>query len=199
MEKKYTALITKTFADGQALADIIKGKTYMADFENEYFVGEFGDAIYLPKDKFDEHFKLIKQKSYQNNAKKAYQKRATQNGKRKVLVLTLFADKDIDIIQHLEGIKQSDVEKKETKGGRGGKNEYIRRLIREDIYGFSLQHLLEYINNSKPIFINDTSTGKEFDGYDYEIPQEYLESTVKEFYVNDEGFICVDIARNKGV
>ena len=49
METRYKALITKTFTDGQALADIVQGRTYIADKENEYFIGEFGDAIYLPK------------------------------------------------------------------------------------------------------------------------------------------------------
>lgn len=133
MTKKYQALLTKTFASGQALADMVKGRTYQASKDEEYFIGEFGDAIYLPKDKFDEHFREVKQRSYQSKAKKNYQKRAVQQGKNKMLVITLFGDKDRDIIEHLDTLTETDEDKRASKGGRGGKTEYIRRLIREDM------------------------------------------------------------------
>ena len=133
METRYKALLTKTFADGQALADMVQGRTYLADRENEYFIGEFGDAIYLPKEKFDEHFKIVKQKSYQRKAKRDYIKQSTHDGRNKTFLVTLFGDKDRDIIEHLESMKETDEEKKASKGGRGGRTEYIRRLIREDI------------------------------------------------------------------
>ena len=133
MEKKYKAIVTKSFYEGQTLADIVQGRTYLADKEAEYFIGEFGEAIYLSKDNFDEHFKPIKQKSYQAKAKRNYQKRAAEQGKQKILFITLYADKDADIIEKLEQMKETEAEKKESKGSRGGKTEYIRRLIREDI------------------------------------------------------------------
>ena len=50
-----------------------------------------------------------------------------------MLVLTLFAEKDKDIIEHLDKLTATDVDKRASKGGRGGKTDYIRRLIREDI------------------------------------------------------------------
>ena len=133
MEKQYIATQTKSFTDGQVLADMVKGRTYTANKEEEYFIGEFGDTIYVPKEKFDEHFRIVKQKSYQRKAKKDYQKRAVQNGKNKMLVMTLFGDKDRDIIEHLDKLTETDEQKRASKGGRGGKTEYIRNLIREDI------------------------------------------------------------------
>ena len=133
MEKQYIATQTKSFTAGQKLADIIKGRKYTADRENEWFIDEFEEKRYLPQAEFDEFFIPIKQKSYQNKAKKSYQKRAVQQGKNKMLVITLFGDKDRDIIEHLDGLKETDEQKRASKGGRGGKTEYIRRLIREDI------------------------------------------------------------------
>lgn len=133
MAQKYQALITKTFNEYQALADIVKGRIYTADKDEEYFIGEFGDTIYLPKEQFDEYFRVVKQKSYESKAKTRYKKRATQNGKSKMVTLTFFVEKDKDIIDHLESFTATDEQKRQNKGGRGGKTDYIRRLIREDM------------------------------------------------------------------
>ena len=133
MQKKYQALDTKIFNEGQILADMVKGRTYLADKEEEYFIGEFGDTIYINQNEFDLYFREVKQKSYQSKAKTNYKKRATKNGKNKMLCLTLFAEKDKDIIEHLDSITETIDDKRASKGGRGGKTDYIRRLIREDI------------------------------------------------------------------
>ena len=129
MEKKYEALLTKSFTAGQALADIIKGRKYLADKENEYFIDEFEEKRYLPQSEFDEYFRLVKQKSYQARAKNNYAK----SGKIFSMLFTFNAEKDRDIIQRLEAMKETEEHKRATKGGRGGRTEYIRRLIREDI------------------------------------------------------------------
>lgn len=129
MEKKYEALQTKSFTDGQALADIIKGHKYLADKDQEYFIGEFGEKVYIRQDEFDTYLRPIKIKAYQLKAKNNYAK----SGKNTIVYLTLFPDKDQDIIDRLEEVKETAESKFLSKGGRGGKNEYIRQLIREDI------------------------------------------------------------------
>ena len=125
MEKKYQALQTKSFTEGQALADIIKGHCYQADKEGEFFISEFGETVYLPSELFDLYFHEVKIKSYQRRAKNKYQKAKTVP-----FYLTFFPSKDQDIIDKLEEEKENALEK---TGKRGGKGEYIRRLIREDI------------------------------------------------------------------
>lgn len=129
MEKKYEALLTKSFTDGQALADIIKGRKYTADRENEWFIDEFEEKRYLPQAEFDEHFRAVKQKSYQLKAKNRYK----TSGKTVAFYMTLHKTKDQDIIDRLEEMKETAESKHATKGGRNGKSDYIRRLIREDI------------------------------------------------------------------
>ena len=47
--------------------------------------------------------------------------------------MVLFPSKDQDIIDRLEEMKETAEQKREIKGGRNGKSDYIRRLIREDI------------------------------------------------------------------
>ncbi len=125
MQKKYQALVTKSFTDGQALADIIKGQCYQADKDQEYFVSELNETIYLPKEQFDEHFRLVKIKSYQRKAKNKYVRSKTV-----AFYMTLFPNGDQDIIDRLEQVKETALTK---DGNRGGKAEYVRRLIREDI------------------------------------------------------------------
>lgn len=128
MQEKYEALITKSFTDGQAIADIIKGNFYDADKEQEYFINEYQETIYLPIEKFDEYFRKVKIKSYQQKAKKKYRKENS------VAFYMVFNPKtDQDIIDKLESVKDTLENKIATKGSRAGKSEYIRRLIREDI------------------------------------------------------------------
>ena len=129
MEQQYIATQTKSFTDGQALADIIKGRKYTADRENEWFIDEFEEKRYLPQADFDEYFRPIKIKSYQVRAKTRY----ATSGKNYPLYMVLFPSKDQDIIDRLEEMKETAEQKRESKGGRNGKSEYIRRLIREDI------------------------------------------------------------------
>ena len=129
MEKQYIATQTKSFTDGQALADIIKGRKYTADRENEWFIDEFEEKRYLPQAEFDEYFMAVKIKSYQVRAKTKY----ATSGKNARLYMTFFPSKDQDIIDRLEEMKETDEQKRASKGGRGGKTEYIRKLIREDI------------------------------------------------------------------
>jgi phosphoglycolate phosphatase-like HAD superfamily hydrolase len=126
MKQKYTALITKIFTDGQAMADMVKGRQYEADKDEEYFIGEFGDAIYIPKEKFDEFFKVVKIKSYQQRAKKNYVNKQFR------ILLTFFPE-DKDLLEWLDSKKETAEEKRASKGGRGGRTEYIRQLIREDM------------------------------------------------------------------
>jgi GTP-sensing pleiotropic transcriptional regulator CodY len=119
MEKKLIATQTKSFTQGQALADIIQGNTYIVNIESEYFVGEFKNTIYLPKEKMQEYFteqqkKKYKYKEAQKRADQKYRKNKTTG-----FYMTFFP-KDQDIIDHLATISE-------------GKAEYIRRLIREDI------------------------------------------------------------------
>ena len=129
MEKQYIATQTKSFTDGQALADIIKGRKYTADRENEWFIDEFEEKRYLPQADFDNYFKVIKIKSYQVKAKTKY----ATSGKNYPFYMVLFPSKDQDIIDRLEEMKETAEQKRESKGGRNGKSDYIRRLIREDI------------------------------------------------------------------
>ena len=119
MQKKYKAIQTKSFKGG--LADIIEGNTYQADKEQEYFINEFNETIYLPKEKFSEYFSIPK-----NAKQQQYNNKYAKNNV-KVVYLRLFPS-DIDIIEHLENIKSN--EKSPTKNGQ---SEYIRRLIREDM------------------------------------------------------------------
>ena len=100
MQKKYTALITKTFTDGQALADMVKGRQYQADKDEEYFIGEFGDAIYVPKEKFDEYFKAVKIRSYQQKAKRTY-------ANKQFRILLTFFPEDSDIVEWLDTKKET--------------------------------------------------------------------------------------------
>lgn len=117
--KKYTALQTMAFKGG--LADIIKGKTYQGDKDQEYFINEFNETIYLSKEDFGTYFKVFERGSH----RKATQKYFKNNVK--VVYLRLFPE-DKDIIEHLETIKV------EEKGrARNGQSEYIRKLIREDM------------------------------------------------------------------
>jgi hypothetical protein len=129
MEKQYIATQTKSFTAGQTLADIIKGRKYLADRENEWFIDEFGDKRYLPQDEFDEYFAEIRQKAYKVKSKMRY----ASSAKNYALYMVLFPSKDQDIIDRLEEMKETAESKHATKGGRNGKSDYIRRLIREDI------------------------------------------------------------------
>ena len=126
MEKKYQALITQSFTEGQAIADIVKGNFYQADRENEYFISEFNETVYLPLEKFDEYFREVKIKPYQQKAKKSYVHKQFR------ILLTFFPE-DADIVEWLDTKKETASTKKETKGGRGGRCEYIRQLIRQDM------------------------------------------------------------------
>ena len=129
MEKKYIATQTKSFTAGQTLADIIKGRKYTADRDGEWFIDEFEEKRYLPQAEFDEYFAEIRQKAYKVKAKMRY----AASGKNYPLYMVLFPSKDQDIIDRLEEMKETAVQKRESKGGRNGKSDYIRRLIREDI------------------------------------------------------------------
>lgn len=129
MEKQYIAKQTKSFTDGQSLADIIKGRKYTADRDGEWFIDEFEEKRYLPQSEFDEYFAEIRQKSYKVKAKMRY----ATSGKNYPLYMVLFPSKDQDIIDRLEEMKETAEQKRESKGGRNGKSDYIRRLIREDI------------------------------------------------------------------
>ena len=129
MEKQYIATQTKSFTDGQKLADIIKGRKYTADRDGEWFIDEFEEKRYLPQAEFDEYFAEIRQKAYKVKAKMRY----ATSGKNYPLYMVLFPNKDQDIIDRLEEMKETAEEKRATKGGRNGKSDYIRRLIREDI------------------------------------------------------------------
>ena len=129
MEKQYIAKQTKSFTDGQLLADIIKGRKYLADRENEWFIDEFEEKRYLPQSEFDEYFSEIRQKAYKVKTKMRY----ATSGKNYPLYIVLFPSKDQDIIDRLEEMKETAESKHATKGGRNGKSDYIRRLIREDI------------------------------------------------------------------
>ena len=116
--KKYKAIQTKSFKGG--LADIIEGNTYQVDKDQEYFINEFNETIYLPKEKFSEYFSIPK------NAKQKYNNKYAKNNV-KVVYLRLFPS-DIDIIEHLENIKTN-----EKSPSKNGQSEYIRKLIREDM------------------------------------------------------------------
>lgn len=129
MEKQYIATQTKSFTAGQTLADIIKGHKYLADRENEWFIDEFEEKRYLSQAEFDEYFSGIRQKAYKVKTKMRY----ATSGKNYPLYIVLFPSKDQDIIDRLEEMKETAESKHATKGGRNGKSDYIRNLIREDI------------------------------------------------------------------
>jgi hypothetical protein len=129
MEKQYIATQTKSFTAGQKLADIIKGRKYTADRDGEWFIDEFEEKRYLPQAEFDEYFAEIRQKAYKVKAKMRY----ANSGKNYPLYIVLFPSKDQDIIDRLEEMKETAEQKRESKGGRNGKSDYIRKLIREDI------------------------------------------------------------------
>ena len=172
MEKKYEALLTKSFTDGQALADIIKGRKYTADRDGEWFIDEFGDKRYLPQAEFDEHFRAVKLKSYQLKAKNRYK----TSGKTVAFYMTLHKTKDQDIIARLEEMKETAESKQATKGGRNGKSDYIRRLIREDIANNGKQEnsVEEYIKLLKRnILYGWVTCGSE--------AETYIEDTYEEF------------------
>lgn len=126
MEKQYKAIITKSFTPNQAMPDIVKGRTYKADKDNEYFISEFADKVYLSQEKFDEHFKAIKITSSQKKAKRNYAR------KNKTLLLTFFPE-DKDLLDWLDKKRETVEQKRESKGARGGRTEYIRQLIRKDM------------------------------------------------------------------
>ena len=74
--------------------------------------------------------------------------------------MVLFPSKDQDIIDRLEEMKETAEEKRAKKGGRNGKSDYIRRLIREDIADNGKQEnsVEEYIKLLKRMVgINETS------------------------------------------
>lgn len=120
--KTYIAKETKSFTEGQNVADIIKGNKYQADKDQEFFVGEFGNTIYLPQADFDIYFKRDERASHRKATAK-YSK------KLKVVYLRLFPNADQDIIEFLSTIKETN----RTSVGRAGQSDYIRRLIREDM------------------------------------------------------------------
>ena len=116
MEQQYIATRTKSFTDGQALADIIKGRKYTADRENEWFIDEFEEKRYLPQAEFDEYFAEIKQKAYKVKAKTRY----ATSGKNYPLYMVLFPSKDQDIIDRLEEMKETAEEKRAPHPDRNG-------------------------------------------------------------------------------
>lgn len=120
--KNYIAKETKSFTDGQAVADIITGNRYQADKEQEYFIGEFGNTIYLSQGEFDTYFKSDTRASH----RKATIKYCKENVK--VVYLRLYPS-DKDIIEFLDTIK----EPTRKDNSRAGANDYIRKLIREDM------------------------------------------------------------------
>ena len=119
MLKTYKAIQTKSFKGG--LADIIEGNSYQADKEQEYFINEFNETIYLPKEKFNEYFSIPK-----NAKQQQYNNKYAKNNV-KVVYLRLFPS-DIDIIEHLENIKSN-----EKSPSKNCQSEYIRKLIRADM------------------------------------------------------------------
>jgi hypothetical protein len=121
MEKQYIATQTISFTDGQVLADIIKGNEYTADFEEEYFIGQFGNMIYLPQSEFFEYFEKPKGENARNYRNEYFRNKV------KCITLKLFQS-DQDIIDHLAKMKTS-----EKSAKKNGVCEYIRRLIREDM------------------------------------------------------------------
>ncbi len=129
MEKRYEARQTEIIAYGEVVVGIVKGNIYMADKEKRYFISELNETIHVPQMVFDEYFREIKVKDYQLKSKKKY----ATSGKNVALYMVFFPEKDQDIIDRLEEMKETDESKRATKGGRNGKSEYIRRLIREDI------------------------------------------------------------------
>ena len=119
--RTYVAKETKSFTDGQTLADIIKGNKYKVYKEDGYFIGEFGTQIELQENEFDLYFK---NQDYDNS--KEYKKNYFKQNVR-CINFRLFPS-DQDILEHLESIKAT-----ERTAKKNGINEYIRRLIREDM------------------------------------------------------------------
>ena len=111
MEKQYIAQQTKSFTQGQKLADIIKGRKYTADRDNEWFIDEFDEKRYLPQSEFDEYFSEIRQKAYKVKAKMLY----ATSGKNYPFYMVLFPSKDQDIIDRLEEMKETAESKQATK------------------------------------------------------------------------------------
>lgn len=120
--KIYTALETKSFTEGQEIADIIEGEKYQGDKENEYFVGRFDNTIYLPLDEWEKYFKTDERASHRKATNKYFKNNT------KSLYIRLFPS-DKDIIDHLATIK----EPTRKNSNKNGQSEYIRQLIRADI------------------------------------------------------------------
>lgn len=120
MERKYIAKKTMNFSGQSSLYDIIEGNFYMGDKEKEYIISEFGEIVFVPKKTFTSCLNVVK-----SEAQKKYQKNYRE--RRTMIYITLFP-KDRDIIDYLEKTFPRTKAKQ-----RGGKSEYIRRLIRDDM------------------------------------------------------------------
>lgn len=120
MERKYIAKKTMNFSGQSSLYDIIEGNIYIGDKEKEYIISEFGEIVFVPKKTFTSCLNVLKSES-QKNYQKNYRERRT------MIYITLFP-KDQDIIDYLE--KSIPMTKAKQ---RGGKSEYIRKLIRDDM------------------------------------------------------------------
>lgn len=119
--RTYIAKETKSFTQGQVLADIIQGNKYQCDKKQGYFIGEFGNEISLSQEEFELYFKWDIKESHLKATTKYFKNNV------KVVYLRLFPE-DKDIIEYLENIKAS------TKSpNRAGTSDYIRKLIREDM------------------------------------------------------------------
>lgn len=125
MLKRYEALKTVRFDEEQAIADFVEGNYYNADKEESFAVSEFGETVVLTQEQFAEIFRQVRISRAGNKAKKKYRKKKTTQ-----LYITFFEDTDKDIIEHLNTFTASP---EERLGGRMGKSEYIRKLIRADI------------------------------------------------------------------
>ena len=125
MLKRYEAKKTCSFSEGQALADFVEGRYYKADRQKGYAINEFDETIAISQEVFEDLFRLVKISRAGNKTKKKYRKTNTTQ-----LYITLFNDADRDIIEHLEKMT---THKYMKNGGRAGKSEYIRNLIRADI------------------------------------------------------------------
>ena len=119
--RTYIAVQTKSFTEGQVLADIIKDNKYQVYQEEGFFIGEFGNKIYFAPEEFNQLFRM---QEYENS--KTYRNKYLRE-RVKSINLKLFPS-DQDIIDHLEKIKLTEHTKK-----KAGQCEYIRRLIREDM------------------------------------------------------------------
>lgn len=116
MDNKLKAKITATIQKDQALADIIKNRTYTADIEQEYFINEFGETVYLPKEKFSEYFFLVKSSNALLKANLKYR----TSGKITQLNITFTKNTESDILEHLNNLGMP-------------KATYIKNLIRADM------------------------------------------------------------------